>query len=181
MLDLTSDVPSAVAALAGALVGGVASLGSTWLAQWVQIRDRSREVERTRRIALFTDFIDEASRLYGDALSHEKNDVTDVVKLYAIVARIRLMAPRPIIEAAEQTLKIVSDAYVSPNRSLQEIQEWASEGKLNFLLDFSEACHEDLGFPASRRRDTPTPATFARLRRADHERRFAVLRSEETL
>ena len=32
----------------------------------------------------------EASRLYGDALSHQKDDVSDLVYLYALVAKIRL-------------------------------------------------------------------------------------------
>ncbi|MDB5470223.1 MAG: hypothetical protein JWR84_1783 [Caulobacter sp.] len=135
---------SALAALAGALIGGLASLGSTWLAHAVQSRARSRDRDMARREALFSDFINEASRLYGDALSHEKNDVLDMVRLYALVARIRLISSRPIVASAERTLDAIIDGYLSPNRTLQDLRLLMSEGKMNFLVEFSEACRVEL-------------------------------------
>src|SRR6478736_3556170 len=86
--SMNESLVGALAALAGALIGGLASLGSSWLTQSIQQRARNREQDRARREALFTDFINEASRLYGDALSHEKDDVLDMVGLYSIVGRI---------------------------------------------------------------------------------------------
>ena len=97
---MSSTLISALAALAGALIGGLASLGSSWLTQWVQLRARDRERDRARREALFSDFINEASRLYGDALSHEKDDVVDMVRLYALVARIRLISSIGVVASA---------------------------------------------------------------------------------
>ena len=141
---MTSSLISALAALAGALIGGLASLASTWLAQWVQLRARSRERGRARRETLFSDFIDEASRLYGDALSHEKDDVLDMVRLYALVARIRLISSAAIVASAERTLDSVIDAYLSPNRTLQELRVLMSEGRMTFLVEFSEACRVEL-------------------------------------
>ncbi len=141
---MSSTLISALAALAGALIGGLASLGSTWLAQWVQLRARSRERDRARRETLFSDFINEASRLYGDALSHEKDDVLDMVRLYALVAHIRLIASIGIVASAERTLDSVIDAYLSPNKTLQELRLIMSEGRMNFLVEFSEACRAEL-------------------------------------
>ena len=141
---MDSTLISALAALAGALVGGLASLGSTWLAQWVQLRARTRERNQARRQALFSDFINEASRLYGDALSHEKDDVLDMVRLYALVARIRLIASARIVASAERTLDSVIDAYLSPNKTLQELRVLMAEGSMNFLVEFSEACRAEL-------------------------------------
>ena len=46
----------------------------------------------TKRQTLFSDFIVEASRLHGDALSHEKDDVNDLAQFYALVAQIRTWA-----------------------------------------------------------------------------------------
>jgi len=135
---------SALAALAGALIGGLASLGSTWLAQWVQLRARSRERDHAPRETLFADFINEATRLYGDALSHEKDDVLDMVLLYALVARIRLVSSTLIVTSAERTLDMVIDAYLSPNKTLQELRVLMSEGRMNFLVEFSEACRAEL-------------------------------------
>ena len=135
---------SALAALAGALIGGLATLGSSWLTQWVQLSARNRERDRSRREALYTAFITEASRLYGDALSHEKDGVLDMVQLYAMVARMRLISSSGIVVAAERTLDAVIDAYLSPNKSLHDLRLLMAEGKMNFLVDFSEAGRAEL-------------------------------------
>ena len=135
---------SALAALTGALIGGLASLGSSWLTQWIQVRAGARERDRARREALFFEFINEASRLFGDALSHEKDDVLDMVRLYAIVGHIRLISTPTVVASAERTLDAVVDAYLSPNKTLQELRVLMAEGKMNFLTDFSETARIEL-------------------------------------
>jgi hypothetical protein len=139
---------SALAALAGALIGGLASLGSSWLTQSIQQRARNREYDRARREALFTDFINEASRLYGDALSHEKDDVLDMVQLYASVGRIRLISCDRVVTSAEKTMDSIIDAYLTPNKTLHELRTMMVEGKMDFLIAFSEAARYELdAFP----------------------------------
>lgn len=139
---------SALAALAGALIGGLASLGSSWLTQSIQQQARNREHDRARREALFTDFINEASRLYGDALSHEKDDVLDMVQLYAIVGRIRLISCSRVVASAEKTMEAIIGAYLAPNKSLRELRTLMIEGKMDFLVEFSEAARYELdAFP----------------------------------
>jgi hypothetical protein len=142
---MDSNFASAASALAGAVVGGMASLGSSWVTQWIQVRDRNAAADRARREALFAEFIDEASRLYGDALSHEKDDVSDLVRLYALVARIRLVASDGVVHAAEGTMSAIIETYLAPNRSLHELSVRAGAGDLNFLLDFGVACRAELG------------------------------------
>jgi hypothetical protein len=139
---------SALAALAGALVGGLASLGSSWLTQSIQQQARIREYDRARREALFTDFINEASRLYGDALSHEKDDVLDMVQLYAIVGRIRLISCDRVVTSAEKTMDSIIDSYLAPNKTLHELRTMMVAGEMNFLVEFSEAARYELdAFP----------------------------------
>ena len=139
---------TALAALAGALIGGLASLGSSWLTQSIQQRARTREQDRTRREALLTDFINEASRLYGDALSHEKDDVLDMVGLYAIVGRIRLISCERVVTSSEKTLDSIIEAYMAPNKTLHELRTMMVEGKMDFLVEFSEAARYELdAFP----------------------------------
>jgi hypothetical protein len=144
---------SALAALAGALIGGLASLGSSWLTQSIQQRARSHEHNRARREALFTDFINEASRAYGDALSHEKDDVLDMIQLYAIVGRIRLISCERVVTSAEKTMDSIVDAYLAPNKTLHELRTMMKEGKMDFLVEFGEAARYELDlFPR-----TPPP------------------------
>jgi hypothetical protein len=135
---------SAFFGLAGAIVGGLASFSTTWITQTAQLRERRREAERNRREQLFDSFITEATRLYGDALSHEKDDVVDLVLLYAIVGRMRLTASNAVVEAAEQVLDVIVETYLAPNRSLHELRHLAREGGMNFLMEFGETCRADL-------------------------------------
>ena len=135
---------SAFFGLAGATVGGLTSFLTTWLTQNAALRDKHREADTARRQELFDGFISEASRLFGDALSHEKDDVTDMVQLYALVGKIRLWASRPVVTAAEHAMQAIVQTYLEPNRSLHEIRALASEGRLNFLQEFGEACRADL-------------------------------------
>lgn len=139
---------SALAALAGALIGGLASLGSSWLTQSFQQRARNREYDRVRREALFTEFINEASQLYGDALSHEKDDVRDIIQLYAIVGRIRLISCERVVTSAEKAMDCIIDTYLAPNKALHELRSMLVEGQMDFIAEFSEAARYELdAFP----------------------------------
>jgi hypothetical protein len=135
---------SAFFGLMGALVGGVTSIGTAWVTQRTERRDLTLQAERTKREGLYGDFLAEASRLYGDALSHEKDDVTDLVQLYALVAKMRLFAPPDVLDAAEQAMHDITETYLAPNRNLRELRTLAGQGGMNFLLAFSEACRSDL-------------------------------------
>jgi len=61
---------SAFSALGGAAIGGLTSFGSSWLTQRTQLRFTQQEAIRAKREALYAEFVDEAARLYGDALGH---------------------------------------------------------------------------------------------------------------
>lgn len=141
---MESNYITAFVGLAGVAIGGVTSFATTWLTQRNAIRDRHFQSERTKLETLFCEFIAEATRLYGDALSHEKQDVADLVALYALLGRIRLVAADPVVRAAETTLTTIIDAYCAPNRSLADLRVLAQSGGLNFLLDFGDACRREL-------------------------------------
>jgi hypothetical protein len=131
---------TALAGLAGALIGSMANVVTTWATHSSQLRDKHQGADYARKQKLFSEFIAEASRLYADALGHEKDDATDLVGLYALVAKMRLVAPGSIATAAEDALKAIVEAYLAPNRTLREIRTLAQEGELDFLLRFGEEC-----------------------------------------
>ena len=135
---------SAFVGLLGVAIGGLTSFATSWFIQRAQLRAKDREAERGKREALFTEFIVEAARLYGDALSHEKDDVADMVRLYAIAAHLRLAASDKVVMAAEHTMRMIAEAYLAPNRTLHEMHEMAGRGAFDFLVEFSTACREEL-------------------------------------
>ena len=82
---------SALSALAGATIGGLTSFATSWTTQWTQFRRAHREAEKAKLEALYNDFIAEAARLYGDALTHQTEEITSLVYLYALLGRMRLV------------------------------------------------------------------------------------------
>ena len=134
----------ALMGLAGVAIGSLTSFATTWMTQRSQVKEHHREVEVAKREKLFSNFITEATRLYGDALSNQKDDVSDLVLLYALVAQMRLISSRLVVDAAELAMDKIVETYLTPNRSLSEIRDLARSGAMNFLLDFGEACRAEL-------------------------------------
>ena len=142
--DVDTAYISAFSALGGAVIGGLTSFGSSWLTQRTQLRFSHDEAIKARREELYVEFVDEAARLYGDALGHQKDDAADLCKLFALIGRIRLVSPRPVVTAAERTFDTIIETYLGPNRTMHEVLDDVHQGGFNFLIEFGEACRQDL-------------------------------------
>src|SRR6476619_1500668 len=91
----------ALAAFGGSAVGGLTSLLATWLTQRRKDSARRLTQEKTRRQKLYKQFIDEASKLYADALVHDKSEVAALVSVYALISQMRVLSSAAVVEAAE--------------------------------------------------------------------------------
>jgi hypothetical protein len=131
---------SAFAALAGTLIGGLTSL----TAQHAMARAQRLAAEREARTALFGRFLDEAAKLYSDALQNKRDDISGLIGIYALTNRIRLMSSPPVVEAADTVCRIVIDAYLSPNITMEEMRANWIDRHVDPLRDFSEACRQEL-------------------------------------
>jgi hypothetical protein len=69
---MNSTYLPALAALAGSAIGGLTSLASARLTQNRQDRAKQLSQDNARRQKLYKRFIDEASKLYADALAHDE-------------------------------------------------------------------------------------------------------------
>ncbi|HEX9462971.1 MAG TPA: hypothetical protein VGB82_10270 [Alphaproteobacteria bacterium] len=135
---------SAVAALSGSVIGGFTSLAASWMSQNVQARTQQIVEEKTRRQKLYKSFIEEASRLYGDALVSDKVEVATLIGLYAMVSRMRVHSTAPVVESAEKVVSMIVDTYFGPNKTLRELRGAIGSHDLDPLRHFSDACREDL-------------------------------------
>jgi len=97
---------SALAALGGATVGGVTSFAATWLTQRTQARIQAIAQKLTLREKLYKAFIQEASKLYADALIHELTDVSQLVGLYAMISEMRVISARSTVESADNVARM---------------------------------------------------------------------------
>ncbi len=143
-MDGSSPFITAMVGLAGAGIGGLTSFLTSWVTLHAQLHQKTKAAARGRREKIYTDFIKEATRLFGDALGHEREEISDLVTLYSLAARIRLLAPKDIIQHAERVIQAIVAAYLGPNRTLHELREFAQDGGLDPLREFSEACRREL-------------------------------------
>lgn len=81
-----------VTAVAAALLGATASIATAWITQRTQTVRTHWEWKLRERESLYKEFITEASRLTVDALTNGLERPDQIVALYGIVSRIRLIA-----------------------------------------------------------------------------------------
>jgi hypothetical protein len=135
---------SALAALAGSTIGGLTSLTASWLTQHVQFSAQQRANNLSRREELYKKFIEEASRLYVDAYEHDSTDLSNLVNLYALISRMRVLSAPAVVESADKVARMIIERYQAPNRTIRDVTEILDNDAMNPLRDFSVACREDL-------------------------------------
>jgi hypothetical protein len=99
---------------------------------------------KEHRAALFGRFLDEAAKLYSDALQNKRDDVAGLIGIYALTKRIRLISSPQVVEAADTVVRIIVDAYLAPNITMKEMRENWIDRHVDPLRDFSEACRKEL-------------------------------------
>lgn len=135
---------SAIAALSGSVIGGLTSLAASWVTQNAQAQIEQRIQDKTRRQELYKTFIEEASKLYGDALMTDKAEISNLVDLYAMVSRMRILSAPPVVQAADDVVRLIVETYFEPSKTLRELREIMKGGHIDPLRDFSETCRHDL-------------------------------------
>jgi hypothetical protein len=134
---------SALAALAGATVGGVTSFAATWLTQRTQARVQELTHSLTVREQLYKAFIKEASKVYADALVHEISDISNLVELYAMISEMRVISARNTVESAEKVARLIVNTYRAPSKTLPELEDMVNRGAIDVLQTFSEAARQE--------------------------------------
>jgi hypothetical protein len=135
---------SALAALAGTAIGGLTSFATSWTTQQAQARAQRLAAERDARAALFGRFLDEAAKLYSEALQNRRDDIIGMIGIYALTNRIRLTSSPQVVEAADTVCRIIVDTYLAPNMTLEEMRANWIDRHIDPLRDFSEACRQEL-------------------------------------
>jgi hypothetical protein len=146
---MTPNYVPALAALAGSMIGGLTSVASAWLSQARQDRATRLSQDVARRQKLYKQFIDEASKLYADALVHDQAEIAALVSVYALIGRMRVLSSPAVIDKAEAVVRMIIDTYFAPNKTFPELRKLTSSHAMDPLRAFSEQCREDLGNPQS--------------------------------
>jgi hypothetical protein len=137
---------SGLSALAGSAVGLFSSTVTTWLTQRSQARAGQLAHEITRREDLYRDFITAASEAYGDALVSSEPQLPELIGLYSMISRMRVLSAPRVIACADKIMLTIIDTYFSPNRSVRELRDLINAGAAGIdpLREFSEAAREEV-------------------------------------
>ena len=145
---MNGGVTSALAAIMGALVGGLASLASTWVGERSRHRRDLLQREMTKREAAYAEFIDRASEAYVASATHRIDDddaeLPGMVALYAVSSRIRLFASDQVIREAEKIIDRIVRQYGDDNISAEQLRRTAAEKRDDPLKAFSIICRHEL-------------------------------------
>lgn len=132
----------ALAAFGGSAFGAVSTLVSGWFSRRRRLRERHHARSFTKRERLYRSFIEEASRIYADALVSDKAEIPQLVSLYALVGRMRILSSDAVVHAAERAGSLIIETYLSPNRTFVDLPDFIEE--MDPLRDFGEACRSEL-------------------------------------
>jgi hypothetical protein len=132
----------AVAAFGGSAFGAVSTIVSGWFSRRRRLRERHHARSLSKREKLYRRFIEETSRLYADALVNDQAEIPQLVSLYTLVGRMRILSSIEVVNAAERTGRLIIETYLSPNRTFVDLPEFIDE--MDLLRDFGEACRCEL-------------------------------------
>jgi hypothetical protein len=135
---------SAFAALGGSAVGALASFITTWLTLHSQERANRWARALTRRENLYGEFIEEASKLYSDALVHNLEDTAKFVPLYALASKLRLFASAEVLSELEELMRRIIETYEAPEKDFQLTAKGRDPKDMDILRPFSDACRREL-------------------------------------
>jgi autotransporter translocation and assembly factor TamB len=140
---MDASVISALSGLLGATIGGLTSGLATWLSQRSQAKAQWLSQNQLRRQDVYKVFIEQASKLYIEALQSDRPDVSALMGLYAQVSRMRVLCSPSVVECADQIVKKITATFLEPNKTFPELQKMANTGLIDPLREFSEAARAE--------------------------------------
>ena len=142
---MDSTLITAMAGVLGSLVGGSATVATTWVTQRTLSKRELLRTEIRRRENLYGEFISECSKRVIDSFERTLDKSENLLSMYELLNRIRLCASDTIVREADQVLKLITEQYFSSNLSLEEMRALIRQGgKSDPLRAFAEACRSEL-------------------------------------
>ena len=141
---MDSTIVSAMAAVLGSLVGGSATVATTWVTQRTLSKRELLRADIRRRETLYGEFISECSARVIDSFERTLEKPETLLHAYALLNRIRLCASDAVLAQADATLQSITEQYFSPNLSVEEMRKLVRKWTTDPLEPFGEACRLEL-------------------------------------
>ena len=134
---------TALAALGGAALGGFTSYATSWTNLRGQMRAQQHEKSKSIRQELYKQFIEEASKIYGDALIHSTLSLSGLIGLYSLISKMRVVSSLPVSQNAVIVARKITETYRQPNKSPEQLEAMIDDGSVDLLEEFSDACRKE--------------------------------------
>ena len=141
---MDAAIITALAAVSGSIVGGLASFATTYFTQRNQAHRDFLSRDVAHREELYSQFIKEATNLYVDSLDKPLTNPTALIGVFSLVGRIRLTAGDKVLLAAETVMDTIVDSYNRPPIKFEEVYKVWRKEHIDPLKEFTEACREEL-------------------------------------
>jgi hypothetical protein len=127
------------------VVGGLTTGFTTWMSGRSQARAGHLVADLARRQDLFREFIVAASKAYAEALVSAQPNIPEVVALWAMVSRMRVLCSPHTTASAERVMRQTMDAFFAPPKTHVELHDLIKRGvEFDPLQEFSEAARQEL-------------------------------------
>lgn len=132
----------AFAAFGGSAFGAISTIVTGWATRRRRVRERHHTHAVTKREKLYRSFIEEASRLYADALTSDRSEISALVNLYALIGRMRILSDDEVVHAAERAGRRIIETYLAPSTSFVDLPDFMEE--MDPLREFGEVCRREM-------------------------------------
>jgi hypothetical protein len=99
---------------------------------------------KSKRQKLYKEFIDQASRIYGDALIQSTLELSGLIGLYSLISRMRILSSEEVIENASRVAQVITETFHQPNKTPAELESMIHQHRVDLLQEFSNACRKEL-------------------------------------
>jgi len=147
---MDASLIGALSGVLGSLVGGSATVATTWVTQRTASKRELVQLEFRKREVLYGEFIAECSKLLIDAMRHTLDKPETLLNAYALLNRIRLCASPAVLKEAEHLLRRITEQYFSNNLTVEEMREIARSEDADPLKAFGEACRDEFASISAR-------------------------------
>ena len=141
---MDASLVTAMSGVLGSLVGGSATVATTWVAQRTASKRELIQGDIAKREVLYGEFIAECAKLIVDAYTHRLEKPEAMISLYALINRIRLRGSQPVLAEAEHLLRYITERYFARNLGVEELRALTRSADADPIKAFGEACRTEL-------------------------------------
>jgi len=127
----------------GSGASGLVSGFLSFFAQHAISRKARLSKDAASRQLLYSEFIEEASRLYIELLDGNLKQPSALVPMYSLINRIRLVGSKKVLMAAENVADEILNSCNHSTITIEDMRKIREERRIHPMHDFTAACREE--------------------------------------